>query len=88
MIRVIRDGKYQNGLVLANGGVLSWQHAICLSAQPRSDNSPYIMQAVLDNGERSQGPEFTDQAQGQAVVEVCVLFPWLGLSNLSLDIHS
>lgn len=30
-----------NGLVLANGGVLSYQHVVCLSNKPRSDGSPY-----------------------------------------------
>lgn len=70
MVRVIRKGKYQNGLVLANGGVLSWQHAICLSAKPTRNGSAYEAQAVLDNGQTSQGPTFTAQAQGEAVIEV------------------
>jgi hypothetical protein len=70
MVRVIRHGKYQNGLVLANGGVLSWQHAICLSAQPRRNGSWYRKQEVLDNGQISQGPTFIAQAQGEAIIEV------------------
>ncbi|KAG8670488.1 hypothetical protein FPOAC2_09846 [Fusarium poae] len=69
MVRVIRNGKYQNGLVLANGGVLSWQHAICLSAQPKRNGSPYQVQNVLDNGQMSQGPAFTSKAQGKAIIE-------------------
>ncbi|VTO91863.1 unnamed protein product [Fusarium graminearum] len=69
MVRVIRKGKYQNGLVLANGGVLSWQHAICLSAKPKRNGSAYEAQAVLDNGQTSQGPTFTAQAQGEAIIE-------------------
>lgn len=40
MSRQIRSGKVKNGLVLANGGVLSYQHALCLSSQPRP-MSPY-----------------------------------------------
>ncbi|CAG1980575.1 unnamed protein product [Fusarium graminearum] len=69
MVRVIRKGKYQNGLVLANGGVLSWQHAICLSAKPKRNGSAYEAPAVLDNGQTSQGPTFTAQAQGEAIIE-------------------
>ncbi|RBR26855.1 uncharacterized protein FIESC28_00436 [Fusarium coffeatum] len=69
MARVIRHGKYQNGLVLANGGVLSWQHAICLSAQPKRDGSPYESSTFLDNGQLSQGPEFTAKAEGEAIIE-------------------
>ncbi|KAF4945262.1 hypothetical protein FGADI_12082 [Fusarium gaditjirri] len=69
MARVIRSRKHQNGLVLANGGVLSWQHALCLSAQPRRDASTYVKRQVLDNGDVSQGPAFTSTAQGEAVIE-------------------
>ncbi|KAL6914781.1 hypothetical protein FSST1_012541 [Fusarium sambucinum] len=69
MVRVIRSGKHQNGLVLANGGVLSWQHALCLSAQPKRNCSPYQAQRLLDNGQTSQGPTFTPEAQGEAIIE-------------------
>ncbi|KAI7759141.1 hypothetical protein LZL87_013346 [Fusarium oxysporum] len=69
MTRVIRSRKHQNGLVLANGGVLSWQHALCLSAQPRRDASTYVKREVLDNGDVSQGPAFASTAQGEAVIE-------------------
>ncbi|RGP78817.1 hypothetical protein FLONG3_3015 [Fusarium longipes] len=69
MVRVIRYGKHQNGLVLANGGVLSWQHAICLSSKPRRNGASYQKQEVLDNGQTSQGPAFTSQARGEAVIE-------------------
>lgn len=87
MARVIRHGKCQNGLVLANGGVLSWQHAICLSAQPKNDNSPYKSATFLDNGQESQGPEFTTKAEGEAIIEVRELCPKLDLSNIIPDIH-
>jgi hypothetical protein len=76
MTRVIRSRKHRNGLVLANGGVLSWQHAICLSAQPQKNLAPYLKREVLDNGQVSQGPEFSAQARGEARIEVCPLpFP-------------
>ncbi|KAF9776362.1 hypothetical protein IL306_005481 [Fusarium sp. DS 682] len=81
MTRVIRSRKHQNGLVLANGGVLSWQHALCLSAQPRRDSSSYQKKEILDNGNVSQGPAFTAKAQGEAIIEVCEMFQYLLLSN-------
>ncbi|QSZ29960.1 hypothetical protein DSL72_004478 [Monilinia vaccinii-corymbosi] len=33
--------KASHGLILANGGVLTYQHVICLSTQPRSDGKQY-----------------------------------------------
>lgn len=80
MARVIRHGRYQTGLILANGGVLSWQHAICLSAQPKRDGSPYKSATFLDNGQESQGPEFTVKAEGEAIIEVCELCSRFSLS--------
>ena len=80
MARVIRHGRYQTGLVLANGGVLSWQHAICLSAQPKRDSSPYKSATFLDNGQELQGPEFTVKAEGEAIIEVCELCSRFSLS--------
>lgn len=71
MTRVIRNRKHQTGLVLANGGILSWQHALCLSAQPRRNTSKYVKRQVLDNGDVSQGPAFTPTAKGEAAIEVC-----------------
>jgi hypothetical protein len=41
MTRQLRDGKGRNGLILANGGVLSYQHVICLSTTGRAEGSPY-----------------------------------------------
>lgn len=87
MARAIRQDKYQNGLVLANGGVMSWQHAICLSAQPKRDDSPYKSATFLDNGQKSQGPEFIEKARGEATIEVCKLCLEFSLSNTILDIH-
>jgi hypothetical protein len=77
MTRVIRRREHQNGLVLANGGVLSWQHALCLSAYPRRDASAYVRREILDNGDVPQGPAFTPTAKGEAVIEVCAMLPSL-----------
>lgn len=41
MARHLRDGKGRNGLVLANGGVVTYQHAVCLSINPPSGSREY-----------------------------------------------
>lgn len=41
MTRQLRQGKGRTGLILANGGVMSYQHVICLSTTGRRDGSAY-----------------------------------------------
>jgi len=41
MTRQLRRGKGRTGLILANGGVMSYQHVICLSTSGRRDGSTY-----------------------------------------------
>ncbi|KAM3065366.1 hypothetical protein ACMFMG_011510 [Clarireedia jacksonii] len=42
MTRQLRKrGKAHNGLILANGGVLTYQHVLCLSSGPRTDGKVY-----------------------------------------------
>jgi hypothetical protein len=41
MVRQLRKGKGRNGLILANGGVLTYQHVLCLSTMRRRGGSPY-----------------------------------------------
>lgn len=41
MTRQLRQGKGRTGLILANGGVMSYQHVLCLSTSARRDGSPY-----------------------------------------------
>lgn len=68
MTREIRAGKAKKGLVLANGGVATYQHAVVLSASPR--RNPYPNKNPLP-------PVITDVdipaleavAEGEAVVE-------------------
>ena len=71
MVRVMRNGNGQNGLILANGGVLTYQHVICLSTQPRRDGSAYpdsnplplyVMGLLV--------PPISAEAEGEAVAEV------------------
>ncbi|KAL4947582.1 hypothetical protein BDW69DRAFT_204240 [Aspergillus filifer] len=41
MTHALRAGKGRNGLVLANGGIMTYQHVVVMSVQPRRDGSPY-----------------------------------------------
>lgn len=70
MTRYLRDGKGQNGLVFANGGVVTYQHAVCLSMEPPSTQQQYPVHnplpkalAVLPDSSIEERPD------GEAVVE-------------------
>jgi len=56
-------------LVLANGGVATYQHVVCLSAQPR--NSPYPeedpLPKILDD---EPVPPIDEKVTGEATIEV------------------
>jgi hypothetical protein len=71
MVRELRKGNIRNGLVLANGGVATYQHVICLSNRPR--NSPYPTEnplpGLLEDG---SVPEIDETVEGEAVIEVGV----------------
>ncbi|OJJ01056.1 hypothetical protein ASPVEDRAFT_131121 [Aspergillus versicolor CBS 583.65] len=60
--------KAQNGLVLANGGVLSYHHTVILSTQPRSD-SGYPMWNPLSSHLDEDHPAIEEQAEGSGVIE-------------------
>ena len=71
MVRELRGGRGQNGLILANGGVLTNQHAICLSSCSRQDGSAYpehnpLPSHIID----VPVPPISAQAEGEAVIEV------------------
>lgn len=68
MTRQLRQGKGRNGLVLANGGVISYQHAVCLSSRPR--DGPYPDSASLSVGNDTPSPPVDADATGPAVIEV------------------
>lgn len=74
MVRKIRERRFQKGLVLANGGVVSYQYVVCLSSKPRSDGSPYPEKNPLP--ERTTDwyvPAIEHPADGDARIEVCSL---------------
>ena len=71
MTRELRGGKLQNGLILANGGVLTHQHALCLSAHSRKDGRTYPVGPPLpEHVTDSATPPFDEQADGPAYIEV------------------
>lgn len=68
--RQIRAGKGKNGLVLCNGGVLSYQYVVVLSMSPRK-RGEYPMSNPLPSVITDvPSPEVLADAVGEAVVEV------------------
>ena len=72
MVRQLRQCEnHHNGLILANGGVLTYQHALCLTNHPRRDGSPYPMKNPLpDQLEDVRVPAIAIAAEGEAIIEV------------------
>jgi hypothetical protein len=71
MTRQLRAGKGKNGLVLANGGWITYEHALCLSRSPRSDGLPYPNEAPLPEVVKDvQIPRIVEEAEGAAIIEV------------------
>lgn len=71
MSRQLRKGNGKTGLVLANGGWISYQHVVCLSSSPRVDGLPYpdcnpLAEHVTD----IQVPMLEEAAEGEAMIEV------------------
>jgi len=74
MARKLRAGSGTNGLVLANGGVLTYQHVICLSSRPRAENRPYPARNPLPSTlSNDLVPETEESAEGEAIIEVTTL---------------
>ncbi|PBP25555.1 hypothetical protein BUE80_DR003461 [Diplocarpon rosae] len=68
MVRVLRRGESKTGLVLANGGMLTYQYVVCLSSQPRA--SPYPDRHPLPDLVRDEPvPSIEESAEGEAVIE-------------------
>lgn len=70
MTRQLRAGKGKTGLVLANGGVATYQAVVCLSRSPRRDGLPYPdCNPLPDMITDVQTPSIAVQAEGDAIVE-------------------
>lgn len=82
------------GLILANGGTLTCENAICLSTEPRESHTVYPLLDILPDTSIEQPPQVEAEAEGEAVIEVCFLKD-LGISNghfgklelTDIDIH-
>lgn len=73
MVRELRQGNKKNGLVLANGGFMTHEHAIVLSSIPPRQFGFPLDQAHHDAVGKENIP-FQQHAEGEAVIEVS-LFP-------------
>ncbi|KAJ5805350.1 hypothetical protein N7474_011237 [Penicillium riverlandense] len=85
MVRRLRQGVGRNGIILANGGVLSYQHAICISSSPRRNNSPYPDSNAFRNVVKEAVPVIEIEAEGKAIIEVTPPSP--RILNLNADSH-
>ena len=70
MTRRLRAGKGKNGLVLANGGVLTYQHVLILSSVPRADGLSYPDKTPLPEILAGDIPLVDETAEGEATIEV------------------
>ena len=68
MTRRLRAGK-RSGLILANGGMLTHQHALCLSSTPSGREYPSLNPIPIIADDYS--PSFVESAAGKAIIEVC-----------------
>lgn len=68
MTRQLRSGSGKKGLILCNGGVLSYQYAVVLGTEPRSSEYPleHGLSEVLD----ADLPALAEKAEGECVIEV------------------
>ena len=83
MVRQLRGGTVRNGLVLANGGFLTYQHAICLSTKPRRNGSRYPDSRSGTSNNDKHIPEIDAIAEGEAVIEVRLLHFIFSLTMLT-----
>lgn len=69
MTRQIRAGKGKKGLVLCNGGVLSYQYVIILSSEPRRNGAYPLENPLPETITDVDVPDLVLDAEGDAVVE-------------------
>ena len=89
MTRKLRAGNGSHGLVLANGGVLTYQHVICLSSRPRADGQHYPACNPLPSRlEDNTVPTVDETAEGEAIIEVRHLDHYEVVQTLKLSRHT
>ena len=71
MTRRLRKGQGRTGLVLANGGTATYEHAVCLSSNARGDGRTYPAASPLPSILSDVSiPRFVSAASGEAILEV------------------
>lgn len=70
MTRQLRDGRGKTGLVLCNGGVMSYQAVVILSKEPRREGDYPLKNPLPLQITDVSVPELVLDAEGDAVVEV------------------
>lgn len=71
MTRQIRSGRGKKGLVLCNGGVLSYQYVVVLGKEPRKEGRYPEKNPLPEKVDDVECPELAVEAEGDAIVEVC-----------------
>lgn len=76
MVQKLRSAQgKRNGLILANGGVASYENTVCLSNIPRLDGLPYPQDnVVLETPAELSCPPFDEQGEGPVTIEVGISF--------------
>ncbi|KAH9873777.1 hypothetical protein IAQ61_004404 [Plenodomus lingam] len=69
MTRALRESKGKTGLVLCNGGVMSYQCAIVLSNEPRKEGGYPLVNPLPEQITDVGVPELAVKAEGDAIVE-------------------
>lgn len=70
MTRALREGKGKKGLVLANGGVLSYQYVVVLGKEPRKQGGAYPENVLPKEITDVPAPEIVTEPEGMAIIEV------------------
>jgi hypothetical protein len=69
MTRHLRAGKGKKGLVLCNGGVLSYQYVVVLGKEPRKEGAYPLDRPLPEVLDDVEGPALAMKARGEAIVE-------------------
>ncbi|KAH7408417.1 hypothetical protein DE146DRAFT_646182 [Phaeosphaeria sp. MPI-PUGE-AT-0046c] len=69
MTRQLRAGKGKKGMVLCNGGVLSYQYVVVLGKEPPRRTTYPLENALPETLQDMPVPDLTNEAEGEAVVE-------------------
>lgn len=69
LTRQLRAGKGKKGLVLCNGGVLSYQYVVVLSTESRKQGAYPLENPLPEILQDGKVPELATEAEGEVVVE-------------------